>query len=270
MAFAGAGMLVVLGALCRAFGTAPEAGVEDFSTVFSARDLSCSDQLKPSPERREDMSDFILGERLALLALALASVDEDKPRPLEVGGETKVEALPLAALLFPARTSLSALAPKLMRRAKGEAGGGPVASPSSMTFSSSVTVPMDDVEPTLVLLSRRARKGDVCVGDPDKPSVVKDIRRRFWACALAAADVIGPGYAEVAFAPEAGVRTKSSEKVWPGENDARRRCDGDGGESFSLDMVGSYGGERRRLADCGDGRGRGSVSGSGSSGNSID
>jgi hypothetical protein len=184
MVFAGAGMLVVLGALCRALETVLEAAVEDFSTVLSARDLSCSDQLKPSPERREDMSDFILGERLALLVLALvvlalASVDEDKPRPLEVGEETKVEALPLAALLFPARTSLSALAPKLMRRTKGEAGGGPAASPSSMTFSSSVAVPMDDVEPTLVLLSRRARKGDVCVGDPDRPSVVKDIRRRF-------------------------------------------------------------------------------------------
>src|SRR5579862_3907492 len=164
MVFAGAGMLAVLGALCRALETVLEAAVEDFSTVLSARDLSCSDQLKPSPERREDMSDFILAERLALLvlALALASVDEDKPRPLEVGGETKVEeALPLAAaLLFPpARTSLSALAPKLMRRTKGEAGGGPAASPSSMTFSSSVAVPMDDVEPTLVLLSRRALKG---------------------------------------------------------------------------------------------------------------
>ena len=191
--FAGAGMLVVLGALCRALEAGFEAAAEDFSTVLSARDLSCSDQLKPSPERREDMSDFTLGERLALLVLALVSVDEDKPRPLEVGEETKVEALPLAALLLPARTSLSALAPKLMRRTKGEAGGGP-ASPSSMTFSSSVAVPTEeDVEPTLVLLSRRARKGDVCVGDPERPSVVRDIRRRFWACALAAADVIGPG-----------------------------------------------------------------------------
>ncbi|KAH0541934.1 hypothetical protein FGG08_003654 [Glutinoglossum americanum] len=181
MVFAGAGMLAALGALCRALAAALETALEDFSTLLSARDLSCSDQLKPSPERREDMSDFILGERLVLLVLALA--DEDKPRPLAVGEETKVEALPLAALPFPARTSLSAFAPKLMRRAKGEAGGGPAASPSSMTFSSSVVaVPMEDVEPTLVLLSRRALNGDVWVGDvPDNPSVVKDIRRRFWA-----------------------------------------------------------------------------------------
>jgi hypothetical protein len=159
MVLAGGGMLVVLGALCRVLAAALEAAPAVFSTVVSARDLSCSDQLKPSPERREDMSDIILGERLVLLVLAL--VDEDKPRPLAVGEETKVEALPLAVLPFPARTSLSALAPKLMRRTKGEAGGGPVASPSSMTFSSSVAVPVEDVEPMLVLLSRRARNGDV-------------------------------------------------------------------------------------------------------------
>jgi hypothetical protein len=74
--------------------------------------------------------------------------------------------------------------------------------------------------------------------------------------------VIGPGYAEVAFAPVAGVRTKSSEKVWPGENEARRRCDGEGGESFSLDMVSWYGDERQKV-DGGDGRSRSSVSGNG-------
>ena len=53
----------------------------------------------------------------------------------------------------------------------------------------------------------------------------------------------------MAFAPAAGVRTKSSEKVWPGENEARRRCVGDGGGSFSLDMVSliSWYGERQRL-----------------------
>ena len=111
-------------------------------------------------------------------ALPLFSGLEDKPRPLTAGEDAGfVEALPLR-LPLPALTSLRALAPKLIRRANGVAGVLAVlASPSSIALSS---IPG---EPELVLetLSWRPLKlpnGEVWVGEPDKPNVEMDIRRR--------------------------------------------------------------------------------------------
>ena len=113
-----------------------------------------------------------------------------------------VEVLPLALFPLPVRTSRSALAPKLIRRANGVAGveGGAEPSPSSMTFSSKVGEP--EREPVLDMLSRRVTpepNGEVWVGDePERPRVVMDIRRRF--CAFAAAVAMEPGKAEVPLA----------------------------------------------------------------------
>ena len=64
------------------------------------------------------------------------------------------------------------------------------------------------------------------------------MRRLCWACALAAAVAIGPGYALVPFAP-GGERPKSSVNFWPGAKEARRleAVEGVGGGEFSLDMA---------------------------------
>jgi hypothetical protein len=80
-----------------------------------------------------------------------------------------------------------ARAPKLSRRAKGEAGTLEVgASPSSKGDSS--TVPELELE-KLSPRERAVPKGDVWFGEPERPTVVSE-RRRCWA--WAAADVIGP------------------------------------------------------------------------------
>ncbi|KAI9814088.1 MAG: hypothetical protein M1832_005976 [Thelocarpon impressellum] len=207
---------------------AEEAAATD--ELRSAREISDSDQLKPSPVAArggalEDLAKW--GGRLGLVL--------EGPRPLTVGpdgGAAGLEALPLPLLPFPARTSRRARAPKLMRRAKGvvgtEADVGAAPSPSSMTFSSTAGGP----EPALDMLSRREAaepgpKGEVWVGEvPERPSVVMDMRRRLWA--LAAADAMEPGKAEV---PPAllGDRPKRPEKGWPGEKEARRGKVGEGG-----------------------------------------
>jgi hypothetical protein len=116
----------------------------------------------------------------------------DRPRPfLAVGGDFAIETegLPLAFVL-PVLDLISrmARAPKLSRRAKGEAGMLDVgASPSSKGDSS--TVPEFELD----MLSVRGRpgvKGDVAFCEPDKPTVVRDRRR---CCACMAALEIGPG-----------------------------------------------------------------------------
>ena len=131
----------------------------------------------------------------------------------EVGKE-RDGALPVAVLALAVRTSRKALAPKLMRRANAVlgvvAGAEASASPSSMTLSSSAVEP----EPALEALSRRAGavpKGEVCVGDdPERPRVVMDMRRRFWA--LTAAVAMDPGKGGVPLlAP--GDRPKMPESV---------------------------------------------------------
>ena len=109
--------------------------------VRSALDRSDSDQLNPSPERRE--RELVLLPKGSLLL----PYDDDKPRPLAVGGQAKVtEALP-AVFPFPALTSRNALAPKLIRRAKGVVGVDKgVTSPSSTALSSMPGEPDPELE----------------------------------------------------------------------------------------------------------------------------
>lgn len=77
----------------------------------------------------------------------------------------------------PVLTSLSARAPKLSRRANGDVGPGN-ASPSSMAFSSMLGDEAIEAEPLLEALSRLAMKGEGWLGDPDRPTVERDMRRR--------------------------------------------------------------------------------------------
>lgn len=118
--------------------------------VLSARFLTASDQLKPSPERRISLSDRVLKGNYVL-------VNDDRPRPLAVGEEARVEALPLAIPL-PALTSRKARAPKLIRRPNGVAGE-VTASPSSMALSSIPKEPELELE-TLSCRERPLPKGD--------------------------------------------------------------------------------------------------------------
>ena len=135
---------------------------------LSALDLSPSDQLKPSPERCEELLDAFLE----------TPPREDKSRPLADDEETELMgALPFT---FPAPplTSQRARAPKLILRANGDEGvvlG--AASPSSIALSSTHGEP----EPPLDTLSCRALPlGNVetWVGEPDRPSDEIDMRRR--------------------------------------------------------------------------------------------
>ena len=108
--------------------------------VRSARERSDSDQLKPSPERRELELDVLLTGSSVLLC------DDDKPRPLAVGEEAEVmEALP-AVFPFPPLTSRSALAPKLIRRANGVVGVDMGVSVSSTALSSMLGEPDPELE----------------------------------------------------------------------------------------------------------------------------
>jgi hypothetical protein len=92
----------------------------------------------------------------------------------------------------------------------------------------------------------RVPKGDVWLGDPDRPRVVMDSRRRWLDCALAATVVIGLGNGGLAacvpaFAPELPDLEKSSVREEPGAKDARRWWVGgeeDGGElERPVDMI---------------------------------
>ena len=134
---------------------------------------------------------------------SVSSYEEDKPRPCffdAVGGvvlllpplafiETEGLGLPLPVPLpLPVLTSRRARAPKLRRRAKGVAGTLELgASPSSNGLSST------EPEFALERLSVRGRagvKGEFWFGEPERPTVVSERRRR-WA--WAAASVMGPG-----------------------------------------------------------------------------
>ena len=134
--------------------------------------------------------------------------------------------------------SLNALAPKLMRRTNGEVGGELGASPSSIALSS-IESDGELLLPKLVrLFLACAEKGLVCeVGEPPRPRVT-EVRRLCWAWALAAAVVMGPGYAVVPLVL-GGERLKSSESFWPGVKDARRleAVEGVGGGELSLDIL---------------------------------
>lgn len=79
---------------------------------------------------------------------------------------------------FPAFTSRSALAPKLMRRANGDDGDSPkAASPSSIALSSMEADGDVPLEP-LSCLALRPAKADAWVGEPERPKDVIDMRRR--------------------------------------------------------------------------------------------
>lgn len=95
--------------------------------------------------------------------------------------------------MFPllALTSLSARAPKLNRLPNGVVGLLPVEAEGG--GSSSKGLSSTEPELTLEILSVRGRaalKGEVWFGEPERPIVVSDRRRR---CAFTAAVVIGPG-----------------------------------------------------------------------------
>jgi hypothetical protein len=135
-------------------------------TELSARDLSCSDQLKPPPS-------------------------------------------PVVPGLPPPLTVRRACAPNDIRRVKGVVGAlRPGPSSSSIAFSSI------ESEPAVETLPRRPPNvnGADCVGDvPDKPSVERDMRRR-WSCA--AAVVIGPGKGAVGAPDVLLERPKMLLNVW--------------------------------------------------------
>lgn len=162
-------------------------------TELSARDLSCSDQLKPCWSARElALSEGAL-EGMVLLAWATAedgtaalarrpTAESAEPiaepwfcealRPRDDGGEAGL--LPFPGLLPPGRYPLMAEAPKLMRRTNGVFGAvlaAPGMSSSSIAFSS--------IESELVdMLPRRMLNDGGLVGDvPERPMVVTDNRR---------------------------------------------------------------------------------------------
>lgn len=93
-----------------------------------------------------------------------------------------MEGLPLGFPTLPllCLTSRSARAPKLSRRAKGVAG---LLLELEADGAGSSSKGLSSTEPELALdrLSVRGRalwKGDVWLGEPDRPSVVRDRRRR--------------------------------------------------------------------------------------------
>ena len=95
-------------------------------------------------------------------------------------GADVTEDLPLKLLSDPDFTSRNALAPKLSRRANGVVGAVlGAASPSSMAFSSiegdpEPEAPLEKLSPLILALV----KGDVWVGEPERPRVEMDILRR--------------------------------------------------------------------------------------------
>lgn len=107
------------------------------------------------------------------------------------------------------------------------------ASPSSKGLSST------EPEFALEMLSVRGRpgvKGEVWLGEPERPIVVRERRRR-WA--WAAASVMGPGKVDggLALPAVAWERPKRSTN-WPAKDDRRRplATGGEGGEVLSADI----------------------------------
>jgi len=107
--------------------------------------------------------------------------DEDKPRPLAVGEkrDLSTEGLPLGFPMFPllVLTSRRARAPKLRRLANGVLGTLEADGAGSSSKGLSSTEPELALE-TLSARERTALKGDVWFGEPDRPMVVRERRRR--------------------------------------------------------------------------------------------
>jgi hypothetical protein len=160
-------------------------------TLLSARDLSCSDQLKPwSGRAAESMSEgdlagcAVLACTLLILRAAAEVVEvEGGERELPPEERRIGSGLPVDPGLVPAgaRIERMALAPKLMRRTKGVVGAVREESSSSTAFSSM------ESELLVEMLPRR-RPPKAAVADagppPDKPRVVTERRRR-WSLAMA-------------------------------------------------------------------------------------
>jgi len=171
-------------------------------TLLSARDLSCSDQLKPCWSDRATLSEGMLcvlkllacGRDVAMpmlarrLAARVAATLGLRMGCCAGGGEDGL-LLPLPGLP-PGRYPLTAEPPKLMRRVKGVVGAvlAP-ASSSSIAFSSIESELLELVD----MLPRRipSEAAPLCEA-PDNPSVVTDRRRRFASAAVALG---GPGKA---------------------------------------------------------------------------
>lgn len=175
-------------------------------TELSARDLSCSDQLKPCWSGREALSDGALGlfmllawgrdEEMVVLARRPAAdraaemlelwVDEpasDAFRPLGMGRPVceggGVGLLPFLGLP-PGRALRMLEAPKLIRLVKGVVGavlaGPPNMSSSSMAFSSMESELLEWVD---MLPLRTLKEGWLLEGEvPERPRVVTESRRR--------------------------------------------------------------------------------------------
>lgn len=138
----------------------------------SARDLICSDQLKPSPENLSRTVSYIASKSLIFLQI------KNKRRSLLERDESGLlETVPLK-FPVPVFTSRSALAPKLIRRAKGEDGDSFGAASPSSTALSSMEADGDVLLETLSCLALTPAKADAWVGEPERPRDVIDIRRR--------------------------------------------------------------------------------------------
>lgn len=177
-------------------------GREAEETALSARDLSCSDQLKPWSERAEG-EHGLEHVRDWFAVLAWGDVLHQVWLPRLAGRSGGVVGLPVTVLLRriggaclplapgltgPRAPRMAWAAPKLIFRVKGVTGAGrDGVSSSSMAFSSA--------ESELVDRLARRRKAEVLVGDaPERPTVVTESRRR-WS--LAAANDVGKGWVVV-------------------------------------------------------------------------
>jgi len=152
----------------------------------SARERKFSAKSKPPPPPA--VTEEPVSDPLSETSSERNDPNEDKPRPclFAVGGvlvlETEGRGLPFPEPppTLPVLTSRRARAPKLSRRPKGV--GGTLELPLGPSLSSNG---LSSTEPefALEMLSVRGRpgeKGELWFGEPDRPMVVRERRRR-WA-----------------------------------------------------------------------------------------
>lgn len=170
-------------------------------TLLSARDLSCSDQLKPWSVRvAERMSEGDLEGSAVLAWAALTLRPAVIVAELEMGGRVEPpeerragwSGLPVEPGLEPpgARMERMALAPKLIRRAKGVVGAVRFeVSSSSMAFSSMESELLVEMLPRR--MPPKAPVADAGAGGPpERPRVVTERRRRGSLAAAAALPLV--------------------------------------------------------------------------------